>query len=168
MIKIPSMLKKVSFTHVSYIALISSLSGAALMTVRFSNLISLNEPLQITASGAEYESLYVIWKYIQGLTIFVDHFRIPFAGTFYNWLYYAFYGELSGSILKILDLTDSWIPTITKIITVIGLIYGTWITYLCFSLATPVSANMARFNFSGALFVFLGPLSPRAVVPGLE
>ena len=105
MIKIPSMLKKSLPSHVSYIALISSLSGAILMTVRFSNLISLNEPLQITASGAEYESLYVIWKYIQGLTIFVDHFRIPFAGTFYNWLYYAFYGELSGSILKILDLT---------------------------------------------------------------
>ena len=129
------------------------------MVVRGINLVSFSEPLQITASGAEYESLYVIWKYINGLEVFSDHFQIPFAGTFYNWAYYAFYGEFTRLVLVLLQLDDAWIPTITKLISFAGLVYGSVVAYFCFAELSPKEdANFRRLNWSLALFVFFGPL----------
>jgi hypothetical protein len=152
-------MKYISIRSLSYIALLSALSGVVLMSVRFINLISFSEPLQITASGAEYESLYVVWKYINGLTLFTNHFEKPFAGTFYNWAYYAFYGELTKLFQILLNLEDAWIPTITKIISFIGLFYGSAMAYLCFSQITPTqNADSKRLNIAFALFVFFGPL----------
>ena len=146
----------------SFIAIISALGCAVLFFVRLYYAVSFFEPLQTSTSGAEYESLFVIWKYINGMKIYADHMKIPFAGTFYNWLYYAFYGELTGGILAALDLADSWIPTITKLITVAGTLVGVVITYLTFRLiasneAEP-SSSWQALRASLAIFLFMGPL----------
>jgi hypothetical protein len=143
----------------SHVALFSALLGVALMSTRMVNLVSFSEPLQITASGAEYESLYIIWKYINGLAVFSDHFEKPFAGTFYNWAYYAFYGEITNFILNLLSLEDAWLSTITKIISFIGLFYGSLITYLCFTEVTPnQTTDFRRLTLAVALLIFFGPL----------
>ena len=145
----------------SYIAIISALVCAVLFFARLYYAVSFFEPLQTSTSGAEYESLYVIWKYINGMTIYSDHMKIPFAGTFYNWLYYVFYGELTGGILAALDLADSWIPTITKLITVAGTFVGVGITYLTFGLIASNETGAPLWpalKASFAIFLFMGPL----------
>ena len=113
---------------VSYLALGAAGLGVLLIAVRGYYAISFSEPLQLVTSGAEYESLFVIWKYINGLTVYADHTRIPFAGSFYNWVYYFFYGEVTGAGLNHLSLGDAWLPTVTRLITAAGAVYGAWIS----------------------------------------
>jgi hypothetical protein len=145
-----------------YTAIISALVCVTLFFVRLYYAVSFFEPLQTSTSGAEYESLYVVWKYINGMTIYADHMKIPFAGTFYNWLYYVFYGELTGGILAAFDLADSWIPTITKLITVAGTLAGVGIAYLTFGLIAPnepaPSSSWLALRISFSIFLFMGPL----------
>ena len=144
---------------VSHLALIAAGLGVVLMAVRGFNAISFSEPLQLVTSGAEYESLYVIWKYVHGLTIYADHYRIPFAGTVYNWLYYTFYGEITGLVLSSLSLGDAWLPTITRLITATGMVYGTWITAKLF-IEFPAAGNetLKRLGFAFAVLLFFGPM----------
>jgi hypothetical protein len=130
-----------------------------LMAARGYYGISFHMPLQLMTSGAEYESLYVIWKYVNELTVYADHTRIPFAGSFYNWLYYYFYGEATGIILKLFSLNDVWLPTITRLISITGAIYGAWITRKLFCLFLPISSNfLNKIGLALAILIFLGPL----------
>ena len=144
---------------VTYLALGSAGLGVLLMAVRGYFAISFSEPLQLVTSGAEYESLYVIWKYINGLTVYADHTRIPFAGSFYNWVYYFFYGEVTGTVLKLLSLEDAWLPTITRLITATGTIYGAWIAARLFR-EFPAAGDdfLNKVGLALAVLIFLGPL----------
>ena len=144
---------------VASIALFTASLCVVLMAIRGHSAISFQLPLQLTTSGAEYESLYVVWKYINGLTVYADHNRIPFAGSFYNWLYYYFYGEITGAALKLLSLEDAWLPTITRLITITGAIYGTWISTLLFWRVTSESDKfLDNIGLALAGLIFLGPL----------
>ncbi|NQV83958.1 MAG: hypothetical protein HQ494_09075 [Rhodospirillales bacterium] len=143
----------------SFVALVSAGLGVVLMAVRTYYAVSFSEPLQLTTSGAEYESLYVIWKYIQGAPVYVDQTRIPFAGTYYNWLYYAFYGEVASFVLSALSLTDAWLPTITKLLTLSGATIGTWVSYRCFwNMGFGQDKNGRLLSFAFAVLLFFGPL----------
>ena len=140
-----------------------TLGGASLcivlMAARAFYAISFHTPLQLMTSGAEYESLYVIWKYINGLTVYADHTQIPYAGSFYNWVYYFFYGEVTGLIIKSFSLNDAWLPTIARLITVTGTIYGVWITCKLFFLISPNnSVFFKKIGLALAVLIFLGPL----------
>ena len=144
---------------VVHLALIGAGLGVVLMATRGVNVISFTEPLQLVTSGAEYESLYAIWKYVHGFAVYADHTRIPFAGSFYNWLYYVFYGEITKWVLGALSLGDAWLPTVTRLITATGVVYGTWITARLF-LEFPAASddNLKRLGLAFALLVFFGPL----------
>ena len=83
-----------------------------LMSLRAVSAISFSEPLMVITSGAEEDSALAIWKYIKNLPVFEDPHRLPFTASAYNWLYYAFYGELTAFFIAALSLSDSWIPTI--------------------------------------------------------
>jgi hypothetical protein len=144
---------------VSNIALVVAFLCVLLMMVRSFYAVSFTIPLQLVTSGAEYESLYVIWKYINGLTVYADHNLIPFAGSFYNWLYYLFYGEISGALLEYLSLEDAWLPTMTRLITLTGTIYGVWITTRLFWSIPQVSNGfLKKLALAFATLIFLGPL----------
>jgi hypothetical protein len=144
---------------VSNIALGTASLCLLLMAIRAYFSISFHIPLQLMTSGAEYESLFAIWKHVNELTVYADHTRIPFAGSFYNWLYYYFYGEATGIILKLFSLDDAWLPTITRLITITGAIYGAWITRKLFYSFLPNSSNFLRnLGLSLAILIFLGPL----------
>ena len=143
----------------SSVALLSAGMGVVLMAVRGYFAISFSEPLQLTTSGAEYESLFVIWKYIHGEPVFVDQTRIPFAGTYYNWLYYVFYGEITGAVQSALSLDDAWLPTVTRLLTLSGAGFGAWVSYRCFSeLFLNESEHERPLALAFAALLFFGPL----------
>ena len=141
------------------IALGTAILCVLLMAVRSYYSISFHLPLQLMTSGAEYESLYAVWKYINGLTVYANHNRIPFAGSFYNWFYYFFYGEITGAILDVLMLDDAWLPTITRLITIIGAIYGAFISSKIFCSFSGANKNFTnKIGLALAILIFLGPL----------
>ncbi|MDA1024286.1 MAG: hypothetical protein O2817_13245, partial [Proteobacteria bacterium] len=144
---------------VTSLALIGAGLGIVLMVIRGLYALSFIEPLQLLTSGAEYESLYAIWKHVHGLTVYADHTRIPFAGSFYNWFYYVFYGEITKAVLSVLSLNDAWLPTITRLITATGMVYGTWITARLF-LEFPGAGddNLKRLGLAFAVLIFFGPM----------
>ena len=130
-----------------------------LLAVRTMHALFTPEPTQALTSGAEYESLYAIWKFVHGLTLYSDQNRIPFAGTYYNWLYYALYGTTINVLAAVFGLGDSWIPTITKLVTLAGALTGFAGSYV---LSLRVLGDRSRRARALALavwsFVFFGPL----------
>ena len=78
--------------------------------------LSLRQPFQIFTSGLEEEALFSVWKYVHGQAVFSDPFSIPFSGSYFNWLFYAAYGSITGLILHGFRLSSDWIPTITHLI----------------------------------------------------
>ena len=46
-----------------------------LMAMRVSSVVSFSEPIHLQTSGAEYESLYAIWREVQGLAVYTDRYQ---------------------------------------------------------------------------------------------
>lgn len=148
-----------SLRTVRHLSLAAAGVSLLLIAVRSFSAISFSEPLQLTTSGAEYEFLYSIWKYINGLDLYADQTRIPFAATFYNWLFYAFYGELAGFFLKALALPDLWLPTVTRLITLAGGVCGAILTYRFFTTVLKFkSPDLKILSGAFAVYLFFGPL----------
>jgi len=132
----------------------------ALLATRGYYAISLVEPLQGQTRGAEYESLFPIWKEIQGLSLYTDLTEIPYTGTYYNWLYYISYASVSELFLSLLSLGDAWIPTVTRITTLVGAITGAALIYLSMIRLFPLQAGWLKvITASLSVSVFLGPLT---------
>ncbi|OAN49166.1 hypothetical protein A6A04_03365 [Paramagnetospirillum marisnigri] len=131
----------------------------ALMAIRLATTLFTPEPTQVLTSGAEFESLYVVWKVVHGLPAYADQTRIPFAGTYYNWAYYALYGGIAKAAIALFGLSDFWIPLICKLVTITGVATGLG---LCLSLGRrlvgPLPRGLDLTVASLWLLVFLGPL----------
>lgn len=152
-------MKLLSLQTISWLAWASAALCVTLMMVRVYYAISFTEPLQGITTGAEAQSLNAIWRYIQGYTIYPDMHKIPFAAPVYNWLYFASYGTIARFFLDMLALEDLWLPTITRLITFIGIICGTILIYRFFIMAFQViEPDLKRLCLAFAIFLFFGPL----------
>lgn len=148
-----------AFGRILGLAIAAVLLSALLMAVRGYSAISLTEPLQAATRGCEYESSYALWKYATGQPVFVDPTHIPFAGSYYNWLYYVSYGEIIRFFLNALSLSDAWIPTIAKLITLAGALTGALVTAAIFT--RHIAKNDPWLRGLGAAlagYLFFGPL----------
>ncbi|MDP7667222.1 MAG: hypothetical protein QF738_04075 [Rhodospirillales bacterium] len=148
-----------SFKLVVVVSAASAAACVALMAVRVVSAVSFHEPLHLITSGWEQESLFAIWKSLQGLAVYADPYEIPFAASVYNWLFYQSFAGVTGSALGLLTLEDAWIPTIARLFTLAGAVAGSAICYRSFvavvgSADRPLKALSAAF----AVFVFFGPL----------
>lgn len=130
-----------------------------LMATRFVFAISLNEPLLTVTSGAEEESSFALWKYVHNQPVYSDPTRIPFAASYYNWLFYSVYGEIERLTLGVFRLNEAWLPTIGRFISLIFAITGAVLAHKTF-VGAGAGARIDRFKLSWAwaLFVFFGPL----------
>ncbi len=152
-------MKQPSLKGLSLFAVVSVMTALILMGVRGYYAISFAEPLQGMTRGAEYEILYSIWKYVFGGVVYTDQTRIPYDGSYYNWLFYASYGEVAGLVLKVLSLGDAWLPTITRLTTFSGLVVGSFFAYLSFADVLEVKDRSLKLLCGAfAVFVFFGPL----------
>lgn len=132
-----------------------------LFLIRMFANVSVFEPLQLQTSGFEQESLFAIWKYINGKDVYSFTTDIPYTFSNFNWLYYVFYGSLTGLVMDVAGLTDSWLPTVTRMVTGVGAIVGVFVTYkMMIRLSDESSDNGIDILAIGlAVLVFFGPLA---------
>lgn len=141
----------------------SAAAMAVLMTLRLYNGISFDVPLQFITSGDEQASLFAIWKSVHGIDVYTDPSRSPYAMSFYNALFYVAYGACTSFWLSLLSLTDTWLPTVSRFLTLLGAVVGWGLaTRLLLSVGKqvrpgedPVLRYMAAF---AAALLFIGPL----------
>ncbi|MBF0153967.1 MAG: hypothetical protein HQL64_09540 [Magnetococcales bacterium] len=142
----------------------SSALDVILMVLRINGAISLDVPLQLATSGCEEESLYALWKYHIGEPVFGDPTRIPFAASYFNWLFYVIYGEIGSLAQKILGFGELWFPTVWHLITLFGVIFGTVVlARTLFKVVRgddgiPHGAAGVVLAWAFSVLVFLGPL----------
>lgn len=148
-----------TFQTLSVFSAVSVATAVLLMVLRITSAVSFAEPLQLTTSGWEQETLFPIWKSINGLVVYSDPYKIPFAASFYNWLFIEIYATFSGAVLSVLSLEDAWLPTVGRFLTLAFLFGGTAVAYGSFLqfLKNPDKA-MKILSLSFAVFIFFGPL----------
>jgi hypothetical protein len=137
----------------------ASIFSILMMAVRAGSAVSFVEPFQVQTSGFEAESYFAIWKYIHDLTVFPDPTQIPFAASYFNWLFYHAYGAGIGAALVIFNLSDAWIPVVSHTATMAVAMVGTILAYTCFRCCQSKGADQWLVAAAFAVLVFLGPLT---------
>lgn len=145
----------INFKKISYGTLLMSAGGVGLLLLLISRIavvISFSEPLHIVTSGCEEESLFAVWKWVHDLAIYSDPHQIPFAASYFNWLFYVIYGSITAFLLKALHLSDEWIPTIGRCITLITIAIGCGINIKLFK-KLPILLSLSL-----SFLLWFGPL----------
>ncbi len=129
------------------------------MAVRIASAVSFSTPLQLTTRGWEQETLYPIWKAMNGLVVYPDPYQIPFAATFYHWLFIESYAVFSSAVFSIFSLEDAWLPTVGRFLTLAFLFAGTALSYSSFlNILEKTDRTMKILCLSFSIFIFFGPL----------
>lgn len=133
-------------------------AAAAVMLIRLVDAVSLSEPLVGPTSGAEWESAFAVWKWIVGEPVYQDPYRIPFAASYYNWLFYATYGTAVDAGLRLFSLPPIWIPALAKMVSLALTVAGA--TLLWRLLADAAGSRTELRALAGPLAggFFFGPL----------
>ena len=140
-------------------AVVGAVLSAVLLAVRAGGAISLSEPLQVITSGWEQESLAAIWEYLHGSPIYVSRYDIPYRWSIYNWLFYVGYGAVIGAVLDVFSLGDPWLPTVGRLITLLGVAAafgGAILSYRAVSGSAGPNYRLLALSF--AVLVSAGPL----------
>ena len=117
----------------AWLALAGAFLSIALMAARGMSVFSLIEPIQVITSGDEPVSHFAIWKFLNGQPIYHNRFEIPFDAVVFNWLFYYAYGIFTGAVQGATGLADSWIPTISRLFTLLAMAWGVAAGYRAFS-----------------------------------
>jgi len=138
--------------------LLATVLLVSLALVRLFSAVSFAEPMHMQTSGAEFESLFVIWKYTQGMTIYSDRYQPPYNAVVYNWLFYESYGLFTKTVMTALSLRDAWLPTVARFWTLFAVATSAICAYLAFAKIS-AAHHTARVLVAGfALLVAAGPL----------
>ena len=140
-------------------ALTAAVLSLALMAVRVVNAVSLVEPLHLQTSGDEIASLFAVWKWATGETVYGDRFRPPYNAVFFNWLFYATYGTIIQALHGPVFTDYAWLPTIARLFTLAGAAVAGGLAFLLF-----LRIDVARLRgykpvaAATALVIAFGPL----------
>ena len=148
-----------SFKHLTVASVVAAIAGVAVMVLRISNTVDFGEALQLITSGAEWESMYAVWKVINGQTLYTDRLQVPYNAVVYNWLFYQSYAAFTGSILHFLSLGDEWLPTVARHFTLFGVAAALVGAYTAFLQQFETKDRWTRaFCLAVAAYVATGPL----------
>jgi hypothetical protein len=90
-----------------------------LAALRITAETSFREPLHRQTSGCEEEALFSLWKVTQNQQVYADPFQIPYAISYFNWLFYATYGGVSALALNVMRWPAEWLPTVSRFLTLL-------------------------------------------------
>jgi len=128
------------------------------MAIRIVDAISFSEPLLVMTSGAEFETNFALWKSIHGHAVYTSPYEIPYAASYYGWLFYAVYGEIIGTVMRVLSLSDEWLQTLGRLVSLSVTAAGTWLCWRILVLAARGQPLLTRLAAPLALTIFFGPL----------
>jgi len=146
--------------QVAFVGLVTVSLCAALASLRLYYNISFAEPLHYVSSGDEQSSLFAIWRVAEGLSPYTDRFAPPFTLASYNWLYYKVYGDVFVAASALFSLDDSWVPTVSRLFTLLGWAVSGLFSYLVLALVVAqTDGRWFRVLAAGfALLIAIGPL----------
>ena len=141
------------------LALFGALLCLVLLAVRTGFAISFSEPLQVQTSGDEFTQLYAIWRYVEEQPVYTDRLKSPFYVAMYNWLFYEFFGFITGLVLRLLSLGSEWIPTVGRVVSLLAIAVGIPIVYATFlTVSNARSKTLHVVCLSLTVFIMAGPL----------
>jgi hypothetical protein len=151
--------KKGYYDFFTVMGLLGAILCISLLVVRIASSISLNEPLQLHVTGDEFSNNFVIWRATQGLPVYADPMSPPYYHPAYNWLFYYFYGYFSKLALGLFSLSDAWIPTIGRYISLLAMMFCIVASYFAFAKTSQAQDNFLKLIcLSFAVYVAAGPL----------
>jgi hypothetical protein len=106
----------------------------------------------VGTSGAEEESLFAIWKWINKQAIYGSAFEPPFAQSYFNWLFYWAYGAFSLTVLSVAKLNSLALPVIARCLTLALTAISMLVVY---HLLSPLSLSR---RIAGSAVVAFNPL----------
>ncbi|CAA7620977.1 hypothetical protein [Magnetospirillum sp. SS-4] len=129
-----------------------------LLLVRAESAISFARPLLVVTSGAEEEGVLGILRAMDGAA-YTDPSRIPFAASYYNWLFFGLFATAIGAVKGALGLDVAWVPTIGRFVGLAGALLCGWIAWACLRRAAPSgNALVNAHNRLLAVWLAIGPL----------
>jgi len=145
--------------HLTLISGLGAILAFALMAFRILSVVNYDHPLQLITMTAEWESLFAIWKVINGQELYTDRLKIPFNAVIYNWLFYQSYAAFTGGILSFLKLGDEWLPTVARHLSLIGAATGFVAAYTVFLRLFETKTLWTKaFCLAFAAYIITGPL----------
>lgn len=151
---ITSFVKQKNFSH-NLIAL-AGLCAIALLSYRTYFILSFVTPIHVVTSGFEEESLFAMWKFYHHQPVYTDPHQLPYSASYFNWLFYWVYGNITSISLNLFSLSEEWIPTIGRTLTLVVSLLGLGLQYFCVRKIYPQLAN--RLNFGLSALLWMGPL----------
>ena len=143
----------------SIVAVVGAIITLALAGIRIDNAFSFTEPLQLDTSGAEWESLYAVWRVINDLDLYTDRRMIPFNAVVYNWFFYHSFAAFTGTVMAAMNLADAWLPTVARMFSLVGAAIGFVFAYISFIRALPIRDTVYKLiALSFAAYIMAGPL----------
>ncbi len=108
-------------------------------------------------SGCEIESAFNIWRAAHGQPVYGDSSRVPFAGTYFNWLFYSSYGAIVRAFAAADDTAQLY--RLARQLTLLGALFGTAV-FTGLLVRVNRSAGGSRIAFAAAMGVamFFGVL----------
>jgi len=138
---------------------ICTVLGLILFVLRLADVISFAEPLQISTSGFEEESLIAIWNLNNDLPLYVSRFEFPYRWAIYNWLFYNSYASFVSIAQASFGLSDAWLPTITRILTLLGVLTISCSSFLVMrAISGPFGRLELWLALGFAIYLGTGPL----------
>ncbi|MDI1249718.1 MAG: hypothetical protein PSV13_12710 [Lacunisphaera sp.] len=104
-------------------------------------------------SGYEEESLFALWKAVHHQPVYTDATRLPFAASYFNWLFYHAYAFPVRAAVQVTG--DSGLPVAGRLLTAIGALAGATILFM---MSHRVLAGQPLVAAALSAFVFFGPL----------
>ncbi len=86
----------------------------ALLAFRIAGSFSFRKPFLQVTSGCEEEVLFSLWKVMVKEPLFTDGSALPYALSYYNWLFYLFYGLPLRWLRAVVSWDPSWLPSIAR------------------------------------------------------
>jgi hypothetical protein len=106
-------------TGLEWAVIVLALINVAFTVRRLLPIFSPADPalLPVVTTGCEEEALFSIWKFVQGQPVYSDPSSVPYAISYFNWLFYWLYGSVTKGLLGVLHLDVIWLPTIVRGVT---------------------------------------------------
>ncbi|MFC1681592.1 hypothetical protein ACFL1S_07420 [Pseudomonadota bacterium] len=147
-----------SADYLTWFAIAGIFLSTALLFARVISNLAFEEPLLIETSGFEVSSLYAMWKWVKGLPIYADTFAIPYAASYFNFMFYLFYGSCINTVLFLMDLGPEWIPTLGRWVTLSFCVAGCWLSWIIFSNLLKKTSGFPKILILGlSVYAFTSP-----------